>query len=230
MKGLSRDSATAKFLILLGLALVFLLAGKFFHVEKASVQELLRGFPAAVSGAAFVILYVTVTFFVRLGPKDIFRIAAALVYGPYLSTLFVFAGEMINVAILFSLSRRLGRGYVESRLKGNMQKVDEALTQSGDWAIFLMRLTPIVPFRFLDLGFGLTRISLRKYFALSALGSPLRIFFLQFLLCLGFDTVADPRKFTDYLLDNPTVFQIGLAYLILSALTLVLLKKKARRP
>jgi uncharacterized membrane protein YdjX (TVP38/TMEM64 family) len=211
------------------MAVLFLSLGHFFSFDQAAFESFFRGIPVVSSSIVFVVLYVVLTFFIWLGPKDIFRIVSALVYGPYLSTLLVWVAEAINVVVLFTMSRRLGRQYVEQKLKGRMAQLDETVSSTGFWSIFFLKLTPIVPFRFLDLGFGLTKISLKKYWTISALATPLRIFYLQFLLALGLETVLNPEKMTAYLEANPLVMRLCFAYLVLSVVVM-LVWRKTKRP
>lgn len=166
------------------------------------------------------------TFFIWLGPKDIFRITAALVYGAALSTLLIWTAEMINAVVLFSFSRNLGRGYVETKLGAGIRHLDQTIAETGFWQIFLLRLFPIIPLRFLDLGFGLSRISLKKYFTISLVGTPLRIFVVQFFLVLGVETLMNPDLLQRYLLENKAVFWFSFVYLVGSVMTIFILKKK----
>jgi len=219
---------STKFLLFIVLAGLFLSLGNVFSFEQTAVESFFRRIPLVSSSIVFVVLYVVLTFFIWLGPKDIFRIVSALVYGPYLSTLLVWIAEAINVIVLFTMSRRLGRQYVEQKLKGRMAQLDETVSNTGFWSIFFLKLTPIVPFRFLDLGFGLTKISLKKYWMISALATPLRIFYLQFLLSLGLETVLNQDKMTAYLEANPLVMQLCFAYLVLSVVVMVVWRRKKR--
>ncbi|MCK5215450.1 MAG: TVP38/TMEM64 family protein [Candidatus Omnitrophica bacterium] len=218
-----------KFFLLVVLVILFFYISKFFRIDQQNIQNILRGAPGIVSCVVFIVLYVFFTFIIWLGPKDVFRIVGAVVYGAYLSTFLVWLAEMVNVVVLFSLSRKLGREYVESRLKGNMSKWDDSIADSSFWVIFLLRLTPIVPLRFLDLGFGLTKISLRKYFIICAVGTPLRIFWQQFLLSLGFETIMDPNKLSEYLSSQPWVMFFAFVYLALSIVMIIILKRNAKK-
>lgn len=220
---------TSRFVLLIILAGVFLYLGRVYSFSEQDLRSYLGHFPLLASGAVFVVLYAALTFFIWVGPKDILRIVAAVVYGPYLSTLLVWTGEMANAVLLFSLSRRLGRGFVESRLKGRMDRMDRAIAETSYWWIFLLRMTPIVPFRFQDLGFGLTRISLKKYLAIAMIASPPRVFFLQFFLALGFETVRDPDRLTAYLTENPLVFGLTAAYLLVSVVMMFIIKGRFSR-
>jgi uncharacterized membrane protein YdjX (TVP38/TMEM64 family) len=222
-------SNLVKFSIFIVFILLFLCLGKFFSFDKDVTTGFLSGFSPALSGIIFIILYVVITFLVWLGPKDIFRIAAAIIYGAVWSTVLVFIGEMINVVVLFHLSRKLGRGFVELKLRGGMRRVDQAIADSSFWAIFFMRFFPIIPFRFLDLGFGLTKISLKKYFLISFLASPLRIFILQLILSLGADILTDPGRLSQYLIEHPRLFAFCFIYVAGSFVLAFIFKKRQQK-
>ncbi|MCR4337147.1 MAG: VTT domain-containing protein, partial [Candidatus Omnitrophica bacterium] len=157
----SSPSAIIKFTILLILIVLFIFLGQWIHLNVEPYVNVLREMPLVLSGIVFVLLYTVVTFFIWIGSKDAFRITAAYVYGPWISTIFVWIAELCNLVVLFSLSRKLGRDFVENKLKGKQRRWDESLAKTGVGWIFLFKFFPIIPFRFLDLGFGLTKISLK---------------------------------------------------------------------
>ncbi len=221
----SRKRATLQFVLLVLLVVVFLNIGRFFHLDEEWYRSLLTGTPLVLSGVIFVVLYVVVTSLVWLGPKDFFRISSAIIYGPYISTLFVYIAEVINAFIFFHLSRKFGRGFVESKLQGKMKNLDEKIATASFWWIFAMRLF-IVPFRFLDMGCGLTRISFQKYLLIVLLGTPLRLFLFQYLLSLGMDVVRDPVQLADHLSANPLVLWFNVVYLVGAVVVLFFLRKK----
>jgi uncharacterized membrane protein YdjX (TVP38/TMEM64 family) len=223
------SNPTIKFIIFIILAIVFLSLGKIFSFDTEPYRDYLSQFPLLLSGAIFIVLYCSLSFIIWIGPKDIFKIVGVAIYGPYLSTFLIWIAEMGNLLFLFSLSRRLGRAFVENKLKGRMHRVDQAIAETSYWWIIFLRSTPIVPFRFQDLGFGLTKISLRKYFTISALASPPRIFFLQFFLSLGLETIEDPRRLTAYLEAHPKIFLITFVYLLISLILLFVLRKRLKR-
>ena len=204
--------------------MLFIALGRVFYLDQNAFESLFLRLPLWFSGMFFVLLYVGLTFFIWVGPKDVLRIAAALAFGPYISTLLVWVAEAINVVVLFNMSRRLGRDYVGGRLKGRMLRVERAVSESGFWSIFFLKLTPVVPLRFLDLGFGLTGISFKKYWTISALATPLRIFFLQFFLALGVEMIMDPSRLQTYLYSHPFIFRVTTGYLLLSVVMMFVVK------
>ncbi len=206
---------------------VFLLMamGRFFHIDVGRLQLSLLKLPIFPAGLIFIALYVTVTFFIWLS-KDIFRITAALIFGPVLSTIFIFIAELINAFILFNFSRTLGRGFVAEQLKGNLRNLDEKLAGANFAWLFIFRAAPLIPFRFMDLAAGLSRISLRKYLAVAVLGSAPRIFWLQYILAAVGRGVFKPQVTVDYFMLDKPAFIFTLLYLVLVIAVLFKLKLK----
>ncbi|OGX38448.1 MAG: hypothetical protein A3D87_04715 [Omnitrophica WOR_2 bacterium RIFCSPHIGHO2_02_FULL_50_17] len=222
---ISSRNTTRKFILLITCVLLFLIIGRFFHIDERWCKSLLTETPLAVSGIIFIVLYVVLTSLIWLGPKDFFRITAALIYGAYVSTLLVYISEVINAFIFFTFSRKLGRGFVESRLRGKMRHIDETTADTSFWWIFAMRLF-IVPFRFLDMGCGLSKISFAKYFSIVLIATPFRLFLFQYLLTLGFETVRNPSKLAEHFLENPWVLWMNFLYLVGAATVLFFLRRK----
>ncbi len=182
-------SPNLKFFLLIVLLFVCWLIGRYIPFDIEFYKQFLAQYPLALSGLIFVVAYVIMTFFVWFS-KDLFRLAAAILFGAYWSTLFVWIAEMINLVILFHISRNLGREFVEQKFK--LKPVVTADDGHYFWRVFALRIVPIIAFKFLDLGFGLTKISFRKYF-ISLIASPLRIFWVQFILAgVGDALFKDP--------------------------------------
>jgi uncharacterized membrane protein YdjX (TVP38/TMEM64 family) len=217
--------------------LVFLIVfcwsfGKLFEIDFDRYKTLLLEFPLIVSGFIFILLYVGITFFAWL-TKDIFKILGAVLFGAYLSTLMIWLAEAANAVILFHLSRKLGRGFVENQLKGKLANLDQKIEEVGFWGLFALRIVPLVPFRFLDLATGLTKISFRKYFMIVLLGSPLRIFWIQFILAGVGEKILHEKDIlqlfpilVEYLLNSQFIFLLSFVYLITAIFIGIKLKKK----
>lgn len=208
-------------------ALIFIwYLGRYVHIESDRIEGYLRGFPVILSGGIFILLYVVVTFFIWFS-KDVFRLVAAILFGPFLSTLLVFLAEVINAFILFYFARYLGRSFVEDYFKLKKNGLDEKLGKLNFFWLFLFRAVPLIPFRFLDLASGLTRLSFKRYITVVILGSPLRIFWLQYIIyAVGKNLLKDPYAIAEYLLGKPSVFIFSLIYLILAVIVSLKLKNK----
>lgn len=201
-----RLNALGKFLLLLflvSLLLAFLPFGK--DVNVVSFKQYLSRLPSGVSESIFILLYLVL-------PKDVLRITGAVIYGAYLSSVLVMIGEVFSLIIFFQLSRKFGRAFVEKRLKEKMAQVDAVVVDTSWGAIFMLRFFPVIAFRVLDLGFGLTKISFGRYFAISLLASPVRIFLIQLMWSLGPGTVMNPERMSEYFNAHPLIAVVLMAY------------------
>lgn len=218
-----------KFLVLIiSLFLLWYLA-RYFHFDAEALQASLKKIPLFYSGAVFVFLYCLVTFFIWFS-KDAFRLIAAVLFGAVLSTIFIFIAEALNAFILFYIARILGRNFVVDSLKGKCAKLDAKIGKSSFLWLFIFRAMPLIPFRFLDLSCGLTRISFKRYFLAVILGSPLRIFWVQYILAgVGLSILSRPEALVNYLLSNKPAFIFSLIYFVLVIAVVLSLKLRSRK-
>lgn len=199
---------------------------RFFKVDISSLQDYLSGYPLILSGALYILLYVIVTFFI-LFSKDLFWLMGALLFGPFLSASLICIAELVNAVILFYFSRFLGRGYVERKMSVKYRALDEKLSRlSLPWLI-VFRAAPLVPYRFMDLAAGLTGMRFKKYFIAVFLGTPLKMFWIQYIIyAVGRSILNNPAALTEYFLSNKPLFFFSLFYVILVIAVLI---KIARR-
>jgi uncharacterized membrane protein YdjX (TVP38/TMEM64 family) len=215
-----------KFLILVLLVVLSWFLGKHLPLDTRAIEDFLRRFPWWLSGVLYIILYVVVSFFLWFS-KDFFWLGGALVFGAVYSAILIWIGESINAVVLFHLARVLGRGFVESRLREKYSGLDKRLGKLSFLWLFIFRATPLVPYRFLDLGAGLSQLSFRRYLAAVTSGSIIKIFWLQQILAaVGRGIVYQPALLAAYFLKNKTLFAFSLIYLVLVALVALKLKHK----
>jgi uncharacterized membrane protein YdjX (TVP38/TMEM64 family) len=69
-------------------------------------------------------------------------------------------------------------------LKGKFKNFYEKLGDLKFAWIFLLRLNILIPYRVLDICFGLSKVSFKKYIVAVIAASLPRIFFLQFLVAM----------------------------------------------
>jgi len=214
-----------KFIILISLLLLIWYLGSFIRIDESSLRSYFSQLPVIPAASLFVLSYVIITFFVWFS-KDVFKIISAVLFGAYLSTLLIWIAESINAVILFNLSRRMGRAFIDDSLKGRYSNLDEKLSSLGFFWLFLLRLVPLLPFRFMDLAAGLTNMSFGRYILCALLGSPLRIFWIQvFLVGAGKRLLYSPASAAMYLAENRWLYVFSLAYLLLIAVVAVKIKK-----
>ncbi len=229
-KGKIARSGLVPFLIFAAFLILAWSLGRLFPLDEAALRRPLAAVPPAAAGAVFVVLYILVTFFLWFS-KDVFRLGAALMFGPLVSTLLVLVAELGNCAVLFFFARRMGKEYVERSLPAGVRGVYDRGGRMGLASLAVIRCAPVFPFRFLDLGAGLSSIPFRRYFTASLIGSPLRIFWLQlvFSLC-GTAVLKGPQVLGGYLSAHPGVMLFNLLYIVamFAGLIAVHMKKRER--
>lgn len=210
----SENNQLVKFLLLIILLIFIWYLGRFFKIDIEALGNALKKFPVFYSSLVYIILYVIITFLVIFS-KDIFYILGAVLFGPALSAFLIYIAETINAFILFHLARILGRAYVEKRLQEKYKKLDETLGKISFFWLFLLRSVPLIPYRFLDLGAGLTKINFKKYLLAVILASPLKLFWIQYILSgVGKNIFKDPYALVEYFLSNKNLFLFSLVYIV----------------
>lgn len=215
-----------KFLGFLVILFLIWYTGRYFQIDSQAIQAALVKLPLFYSGILYVFLYVIVTFFIFFS-KDIFWLMGAVLFGAVFSTLFICIAEIINAGILFYLARRFGRAYIEKSVSKKYQHLDEKLGRINLFWLFIFRAAPLIPYRFLDLAMGLTKIRFRNYLLVVVLGTPFKMFWIQYILAaLGKNVFTNPSILAGYFLANRNLLLFSLIYPIL--VILALLKMNSR--
>ncbi|PIQ81556.1 MAG: hypothetical protein COV76_08275 [Candidatus Omnitrophica bacterium CG11_big_fil_rev_8_21_14_0_20_64_10] len=159
-----------RWLLVVGLLAVVI--GWWWQHRTTINPSALRAWIAQFGAAApfiYVALYAanTVTL---LPPIGVLSLTAGLAFGPAIGFLAIMAGAMIGTSLTFLISRRLGRGFVEHRLKGRFKSLDEALERRGFATVLFFRVVPIVPYEALNYVSGLSKIRFRDYGLATFLG------------------------------------------------------------
>jgi uncharacterized membrane protein YdjX (TVP38/TMEM64 family) len=117
----------------------------------------------AVAPIAFILIYSVAV--VALIPASLLTIAAGAVFGLIKGALYALAGAVIGSAIAFLLGRHAFRHIVARRLATmpRFAAVERAVSAQGRRIVFFLRLSPLVPFNFLNYALGLTTISLTDF-------------------------------------------------------------------
>ena len=94
-----------------------------------------------------------------------------------------------------------------------------------------MKFYPYVSFRVLDLGYGLSSISFRKYAVISLIAAPIRVYMVQYFLSLGLGTALNFVALQEYLRGRPVVMWANMIYIYSSFIFLGILiaRRKKRR-
>lgn len=200
--------------------------GRYPHIDTGALQKSLQKLPLFYSGIVFIALYVVITFFVFFS-KDVFWLTGALSFGVIYSTLFICIAEVINAFILFYLARHLGRAYIEKSLSQKYRHLDERLGNINFFWLFIFRVAPLIPYRFLDLAVGLTKVHFRRYILAVILGSPIKMFWIQYILSgLGKSIFDNPYALVGYFLNNKSLLMFSFMYFVLFILVALKIRPK----
>ena len=208
-------------LILILAVCSFWYLSRYFPIEIPLIQRSLSAFPLAISAPLYIILYVVVTFFIFFS-KDLFWLMGALLFGPFLSATLICIAVVINSFMRFYISRSLSRAYVEKRLSGRYHKLDEKLSSISLFWLLVLRAAPLIPYRFLDLASGLTKMRFRKYLVAVIFGTPVKMFWIQYIIySVGRSIFNDPVVLMEYFLNHKILLFLGFGYIILIIMALV---------
>ena len=110
----------------------------------------------------------------KFGPRRVILLGG-LLFGLVLGSIYTFLGAMLNCALMFLISRRLGRGRMERYIRQKLPPVWQARLRraggrQGFWLLVVLRLIPAVPYNLINYAFGLTSMGFPQYLLASAVG------------------------------------------------------------
>jgi uncharacterized membrane protein YdjX (TVP38/TMEM64 family) len=164
-------SAIGRFVVLIIILIALFLAMKFLPV-----RDWLRDFNGWIGqmGIAgiliFIVVYAVAT--VLLAPGSILTIGAGFAFGLWKGFLAVSAGSTLGAALAFLVARFIARDKVEAIAQRNerFRNIDNAIGREGAKLIFLLRLSPVIPFNLSNYFYGLTAVRFWRYVLASWIG------------------------------------------------------------
>lgn len=112
--------------------------------------------------------------------------AAGIIFGLPIGVLVVSFASTIGASISMLVARTLLRGWATNRFSNFLAKVNRGIEQEGLVYLFILRMIPIVPFFVINPVFGLTRMSLWKFYLVSKIGMlPATILYVNIGASLG---------------------------------------------
>ena len=140
------------------------------------MQELLRSFQGWVVGLGPLgwVLYALVyaVCCVLFVPASILTLGAGALYGLGTGTGIVLAGATLGATLSFLLAKTALRKRIEKMTAGNAKfaALDRAIAKEGAKIVFLVRLSPVFPFTYINYAFGLTGVRTAPYVLASFVG------------------------------------------------------------
>ena len=148
-------------------ALLIWLGGRWAGPRMLGVMVDVRQW-GLVAPVAFMLLYAVAV--VALIPASVLTMAGGAVFGLVRGVAFSFGGALLGSTVAFLLGRYVARRVIERKLATmpRFAAIDRAVSAQGRRIVFLLRLSPIVPFNFLNYALGVTRISIKDFAIASA--------------------------------------------------------------
>ena len=158
------------------IALLAIIIALFLAMRFLPVQQWLRSFNDWVSHMGgvgvfvFIVVYAVAT--VLLAPGSILTIGAGFAFGLWKGFRAVSAGATLGAALAFLVARFIARDKVEAIALRNekFQRIDNAIGRQGAKLIFLLRLSPVIPFNLSNYFYGLTGVRFWPYVLASWIG------------------------------------------------------------
>ena len=157
-------------------ALVVIVIGLLLGARFLPVQQWLRSFNDWVGqmGLAgifiFIAVYAVAT--VLLAPGTILTMGAGFAFGLWKGFLAASAGATLGAALAFLVARFIARDKIEAmaRRSDKFQRIDNAIGHQGAKLVFLLRLSPVIPFNLSNYFYGLTAVKFWPYVLASWIG------------------------------------------------------------
>jgi uncharacterized membrane protein YdjX (TVP38/TMEM64 family) len=117
----------------------------------------------AFAPLAFILAYAMLI--VAFVPASLLTLAGGALFGMWRSVLYVLAGAYLGQSIAFLVGRYLARHVIERRLETmpRLRAVNRAVSADARRIVFLLRLSPVMPFNILNYMLGATPIGLLDF-------------------------------------------------------------------
>jgi uncharacterized membrane protein YdjX (TVP38/TMEM64 family) len=102
-------------------------------------------------------------------PASLLTLGAGALFGVAKGTVFVLVGATLGALGAFLIARYVARDWVAHRVQRDARfaAIDRAIAEQGRKVVFLLRLSPVIPFNVLNYALGLTKVRVMDYFVAS---------------------------------------------------------------
>jgi uncharacterized membrane protein YdjX (TVP38/TMEM64 family) len=142
---------------------------EYSQFNSENLDRFIRGF-GPLSALVYVLAYFLGSPIPFLAP--ILAAAGGLLFGPVSGTALAIISSTATSLLPFMIARRLGREWVETRLKGT--RLDDLLQRANRGSftfILLLRLVPVMPWELQNYVAGVTQVKLSTFLPATLLGS-----------------------------------------------------------
>lgn len=163
----SARSTIIRVMIVLAVVAVLVVAGRQLSAQlprlTAAVDALGVWGPVAFIGAYALAC-------VAFVPASLLTLAAGALFGVVRGTIFVLIGATLGALGAFLIARYVARDWVSARVAKDARfaAIDAAIAEQGRKVVFLLRLSPVIPFNVLNYALGLTKVRVGDFVLASA--------------------------------------------------------------
>jgi uncharacterized membrane protein YdjX (TVP38/TMEM64 family) len=130
--------------------------------NRARLEELYGEHRVAMV-SVFMALYILQTA-LSLPGATILSLAAGAIFGALTGTVYAVTAATIGASLAFLVTRYVFKDAVRARFCQRLEKINHELGREGLHYLLFLRLVPVFPFFLINLGAGLTNMSLRTFF------------------------------------------------------------------
>lgn len=203
-------------LIVLILGVLGTLVGYYLSQCEDSICPSIQQFVASFGPWA---LLVYATLYIAASPipfvSTVLSATSGLLFGAIPGALYTIIIATVSALVPFTIARRLGREWVESKLKG--KRLDEVYEQSsgsnGFAFVLLMRLIPVIPWEIQNYIAGLTKVPVPTFLLATMIGI---VPITGSLAFLG-DAIQDPSSWQFYVAIGINVVAILIPVIVVYA-------------
>jgi uncharacterized membrane protein YdjX (TVP38/TMEM64 family) len=166
-----KKSAAGRLVVLIAIVVALFLAMRFLPV-----REWLTNFNDWVGQMGVLGIFIFIGVYalatILLAPGSILTIGAGFAFGLWKGFFAVSGGATLGAALAFLVARFIARAKIQAIAHRNEQfrEVDSAIGKQGAKLIFLLRLSPVIPFNLSNYFYGLTGVRFWPYVLASWIG------------------------------------------------------------
>ena len=150
----------------------------------------------------FIVLYILAA--VTLAPAFLLTFSAGAVFGLWRGTLLTYIGAVLGASAVYALAAPLARSRVLHWIDRDprVAATRRAVVKDSAWIMFLLRLSPLVPYNLLNYALALSGVNYRDYLLASVGMIPAILMYAYYGTVAGDVTrvlaVVSPRRGTEY--------------------------------
>jgi uncharacterized membrane protein YdjX (TVP38/TMEM64 family) len=179
---MGKSESKARWIRIAAVLILLLAAGAAVRAElldPSRLKDLVLSF-GALAPVVWALLYLVAVFIPYA--TTLMTVAAGLAFGVVWGSVLTYCVTLFASLLPFTVSRRLGREWVEGRVGGTkVEKYVDLINEHAFLVVFYLRLIPSVPYELQNHIAGVTRITYKQFLLASALGNGPILFVLAFL-------------------------------------------------